>query len=92
MIIFTIFIVLFAIIGICCAFSNRDDIESSNILLAILSSMVLFFGISNSLEESKSSIVNTYCTKYYGNNVVLYNKCKYNNKENFSKVIKKGIK
>jgi len=93
MIIFIFIIMVTAIIGICCAFSNNIDLDSSNIILALLGFMVLaLFAIFGLLNESNTSIINTYCTKYYGNNVARYNECKYNHKDNFSKVIRKGIK
>ena len=92
MIIFTIIILLTAAISVLCAFTNSKDIVSANILLASLGIMVLVFGLLSTLDESNTSIINTYCTKYYSNNVALYNECKYNHKGNFSKVIKKGLK
>ena len=60
-------------------------------VLLLLIVMLFIIGALNILDESRSSIINTYCTKYYGNNVSKYNDCKYKHTENFSKVINKGI-
>lgn len=91
--ILTFIIICTAIIGTVCAFTNNDDISSSNIILGFLSILVfLHFAIFHLLYESANSIINTYCSKNYPNNINTYNKCKYTHKDNFSKVILKGVK
>ena len=92
MFILTMIITLFSIIGICCSLTNNNDLDLSNIILGLLSTLILLFCFSNIFNESNTSIINTYCAKYYSNNVAQYNECKYNHKDNFSQVIKKGLK
>lgn len=89
----TFIIICTAFIGIICSFTNNNDIFSSNLILGFLSVLIfLHFIIFHLGLESANSIISTYCSKYYPNNINLYNECKYSHRGNFSKVIMKGVK
>lgn len=92
MIVLGIIIIILMAMGIVTSAMDMalGDGLSAYVLLVLIIFVFVGMVYGNSYED-RGSIINTYCTKYYSNNVKLYNNCKYNHTKDFSKVINKGL-